>query len=67
MYGVGDVIVPKSHIKEIAHYLFELVIDDIHPDTFMYTVIDLDGDRWQVSPLMIEKDFMLKERATYGD
>lgn len=60
-YGVGDVVVPKSELKDVAHYLKELVIDDIHPEAFLYTIVDRDGDHWQVSPLMIENDFMLKE------
>lgn len=59
-YAVGDVIVPKRHLKDVAHYLLELIVDDIHPEAFFYTVVDIDGDVWQVSPLMIENDFMLK-------
>lgn len=61
-FGIGDVVVPINK-EEAAFYLKEVIIDDIHIRDFMYTVIDIDGDRWQVSPLMIEKEFILKEGA----
>ncbi len=61
-FGVGDVVVPVN-IENTAIYLQEVVIDDIHEKDFMYSVIDVDGDRWQASPLMIEKEFVLKEGA----
>lgn len=60
-YGVGDIIAPKPNLEDLAHYLVELVIDDIHPDAFLYTVIDIEGDQWQASPLFIENDYVLKE------
>lgn len=59
-FAIGDVIVPKSELKDVAHFLHELVIEDIHPEYFFYTVIDMDGEFCQISPLMIENDFMLK-------
>lgn len=61
-YGIGDVVVPIKQ-EEAAFYLKEVVIDDIHVKDFMYSVIDTDGDRWQASPIMIEKEFKLKEGA----
>lgn len=61
-YGIGDVLVPTNK-KDAAFYLKEVIIDDIHIRDFMYSVIDVDGDRWQASPLMIEKEFVLKEGA----
>lgn len=59
-YGVGDVVIPKAHLEDVAHYLVELVIDDVHPGAFLYSVIDTEGDLWQASPIMLENDFMLK-------
>lgn len=58
-FGVGNVLVPLNQ-EEAAFYLKELVVDDIHVKEFMYTVIDIDGDRWHASPIMIENEFVLK-------
>lgn len=58
MFQVGDVIVRVK--KNASFYLQELVINAIHVCEFTYSVIDLEGDEWQASPLMIENDFTLK-------
>jgi len=59
-FGIGDVLVPVNHDRA-ALYLREVVINDIHIRDFMYSVIDIDGDCWQASPIMIEREFKLKE------
>lgn len=61
-FGVGDVVVPVNE-RNAAIYLREIVIDDVHPETFLYTVIDIDGDCWQASPIMLENEFVLKGDA----
>ena len=61
-FGIGDILEPVNK-EEAAFYLREVVIDDIHVRDFMYSVIDIDGDRWKASPLMIENEFILKEGA----
>lgn len=58
VFKVGDVIVPVR--KDASFYLQELIINAINVTAFTYTVIDLEGDEWEASPLMIENDFTLK-------
>jgi len=58
VFKVGDVIVPVR--KDASFYLQELIINAINVTAFTYTVIDLEGDEWKASPLMIENDFTLK-------
>lgn len=60
-YKVGDVLVPLD--KNKSFFLKEIIVDDIHVKDFMYSVIDLDGERWQTSPFLIENEFVLKEDA----
>lgn len=58
VFRVGDVIVPVR--KDSSYYLQELIINAINVTAFTYTVIDLEGDEWEASPLMIENSFTLK-------
>jgi len=60
-YKVGDVLIPLD--KNKSFFLKEIIVDEIHVKDFMYSVIDLDGERWQTSPLLIENEFVLKEDA----
>lgn len=56
-FQVGDVIEP---IDKKSFYMRKLIIDDIHLQEFAYTVVDLEGDTWKASPLLIENEFVLK-------
>ncbi len=57
MYVVGDVLTPKDMNRKNT-YLKQIIIEDIHPESFMYSVIDWDGDCWSVSTIALEHDFV---------
>lgn len=57
MYSIGDVLTPKD-IHRKNTYLKQIIIEDIHPETLTYSVIDWDGECWQISAIALENDFV---------
>lgn len=60
-YTIGDVLVPNE--KNKTGFVREIVVDDVDPCSLKYGIVDLDGDIWQASSVMVEEKFMLKVGA----
>ncbi|MFD2133305.1 hypothetical protein ACFSKI_19000 [Pseudogracilibacillus auburnensis] len=61
-FGIGDVVVPVN-LKGKPSFLKEVIVDDICEKDFLYSVVDHEGDCWQVSPIALENEFILLEGA----
>lgn len=59
-YQVGDTLVPVYKDNK-SHFLREVVVDGIDKTHFLYSVIDYEGESWQISPIALENEFVLKE------
>lgn len=59
-YQVGDTLVPVAKNKK-SHFLSEIVVDGIDETHFLYSVIDYEGESWNISPIELENEFVLKE------